>query len=320
MAKKEKTEVYNYYSRGLSSERIEEVDIQNVTIPEDFYDDSKDVIESTNQEDYVDFNDFEENMEEDLENLGFEGKTQEELQDFIMQKLMGNVEELNAQEEKVAEFKNIEEITTEEMNQEESLQEPETEIETETQETTENTQKIDIMPVNYSLPEEAPMSMFQMTEEETQNALENVQAEFANINKPTEETEKTEEAEEYTEEDPIYHDPFEEYKRETSSKKKYVFAIHQKFAYAIDAIPVDEREEFIEHAIKLKIDSDNNEKAKFRKIDFVIKLILIIATIVVSTPIAFKAVNWSVDSTIKNYEYCQKSFEKLFKKRFHYQK
>ena len=35
--------------------------------------------------------------------------------------------------------------------------------------------------------------MFQMTEEETQNALENVQAEFANINKPTEETEEAEE-------------------------------------------------------------------------------------------------------------------------------
>ena len=61
MVKKEKKEleIFNYYSNKLAFEKIEDVDILGVTIPPDFLDDSKDVLEGDG-EDYVDFDDFEE--------------------------------------------------------------------------------------------------------------------------------------------------------------------------------------------------------------------------------------------------------------------
>ena len=56
--------------------------------------------------------------------------------------------------------------------------------------------------------------------------------------------------------------------------------------------------------------------AKHKRVDFFMKILTIAIAVAIGTPVAFKTINWSVDSTIQNYEYCQKSFEKLFKKRY----
>lgn len=326
MVKKEKKEleIFNYYSNKLAFEKIEDVDILGVTIPPDFLDDSKDVLEGDG-EDYVDFDDFEESneeeveepqairdleeFEENLEELGFEGKTQEELEEFIMQRLMNGGEIPQKEEPTIEETPEIEEP----VKIENTIQEIKT-LEIKTLESGEiKFETVSSTDANYTTPDIAPMSMFQMSEEEAQEVLENAQAEFGK----GAQTEVEEEiVEEVQQEQEVFHDPFDEYEKENSSKKKYVFSVDQKYAFAIDEIPVEEREHFIEQAIKLKIEEDNGDRIRHKRVDFFKKILTVAIAVVIGIPTAFWTINWSVDSTIKNYEYCQKSFEQLFKKRY----
>lgn len=328
MVKKEKKEIeiFNYYSNKLAFEKIEDVDILGITIPPDFLDDSKDILES-DDEDYVDFENFEDSgeeeeveepqalkdlaeFEENLEELGFEGKTQEELEEFIMQRLMNGGETPQKEEPKIEEVEEIEDTPKAQI----PIQEIKT-LEIKTLESGEiKFETVSSTDANYSSPDTVPMSMFQMSEEETQEVLENAQAEFEKGS--IQEEIKEEVIEEIQKEKTSFHDPFDEYEKENSSKKKYVFSINQQYAFAIDEVPVEEREQYIEHAIKLKIEEDNGQRAKHKRVNFFMQLLTIAIAICIGTPIAFMTINWSVDSTIKNYEYCQKSFEQLFKKRY----
>ena len=61
-----------------------------------------------------------------------------------------------------------------------------------------------------------------------------------------------------------FEDPFEVYKNQNSQDKKFVFSVSDKFAILIDKMSTRERDEFINHALELKVAHNTREGERAR--------------------------------------------------------
>ncbi len=170
-------------------------------------------------------------------------------------------------------------------------------------------------------PSVAPISMFQMEEpeKELQNLESSVMQKFETTSKEahsvkSKEPEPKEETPAQTKPE-NFEDPFDVYKNQNSKDKKFVFAISDKFATMIDKMNTKERDRFINHALELKVAYNTKEGARAQTKLAILHIISVLLTIIIATPIILALANWSINATLENYSYTQKSFENLFKHR-----
>ena len=109
---------------------------------------------------------------------------------------------------------------------------------------------------------------------------------------------------------------WEELSENNSVVKKYIMYISKDFVPYIDSLNVDERMAYINDAIQMKIDSEDEKKKKIKKKKIKTHLILSILTFCIMTPFALFIVNKAIMATFENYKYSQENFEKLYKQRF----
>ena len=172
-------------------------------------------------------------------------------------------------------------------------------------------------------PSVAPISMFQMEEpeKELQNLENSVMQKFENTSKETimpqeAPVEVEQEMPTQTQTRPEnFEDPFDVYKNQNSKDKKFVFSVSDKFAVLIDKMSTIERDEFINHAIELKVAHNTKAGERARTKLTLLHIISVLLTVIIATPIILALANWSINATLENYSYTQKSFENLFKHR-----
>lgn len=95
------------------------------------------------------------------------------------------------------------------------------------------------------------------------------------------------------------------------NSKKFVVAINEKHIGCFEAMPQDLRENIINKALSdYKVDEFGNVK---KQKEFIIlkHLLVIIATIFITFPLMFFAINQSLKFTVKNYCQINTSFEKI---------
>ena len=170
-------------------------------------------------------------------------------------------------------------------------------------------------------PSVAPISMFQMEEpeKELQNLENSVMQKFESAPKeiPAPQEEPVEIKQETTAQTrpENFEDPFDVYKNQNSKDKKFVFSVSDKFANLIDKMNTFERDEFINHAIELKVAHNTKAGERARTKLALLHIISVLLTVIIATPIILALANWSINATLENYSYTQKSFENLFKHR-----
>ena len=117
-----------------------------------------------------------------------------------------------------------------------------------------------------------------------------------------------------TQEDKI---TLEEEKAENSSPlKKYVFNVSRDFVDTIDSLTIDERTAYINDAIQMKIDSNNQTRQSNKFNEIITQAVIVFLTVCIVTPIAIFIMNKAIMVTFENYKYSQTNFEKLYKQRF----
>ena len=170
-------------------------------------------------------------------------------------------------------------------------------------------------------PAVAPISMFQMEEpeKELQNLETSVMQKFEAM--PKEPSLSQEGINQNKQEAPAqirpenFEDPFDVYKNQNSKDKKFVFSVSDKFTNLIDNMNTKERDEFINHAIELKVEHNTKQGIRTQTKLTLIHIISVLLTVIIATPIILALANWSINATLENYSYTQKSFENLFKHR-----
>ena len=109
----------------------------------------------------------------------------------------------------------------------------------------------------------------------------------------------------------------EEEKAENSSPlKKYIFNVSRDFVNTIDSLTIDERTAYINDAIQMKIDSNNQTRQSNKFNEIVTQAVIVFLTVCIVTPIAIFIMNKAIMVTFENYKYSQTNFEKLYKQRF----
>ncbi len=109
----------------------------------------------------------------------------------------------------------------------------------------------------------------------------------------------------------------EEEKAENSSPlKKYIFNVSRDFVDTIDSLTIDERTAYINDAIQMKIDSNNQTRQSNKFNEIVTQAVIVFLTVCIVTPIAIFIMNKAIMVTFENYKYSQTNFEKLYKQRF----
>lgn len=339
-----------YCSWSVVAGNVTIPDISAIKIPETMFNNSLDILEVTSP-----IEQEEENEQDDfLEVENFAERSEEELDELIQQRLaqgemLGADAEVNLEMPDLSIYKEEE---TPEFSQEEieafiknGGKEPEPDeqeaIFNESLNPQENNKEITfevVEPVvddglkfglmmdkpdeNSTIyPSVAPISMFQMEEpeKELQNLENSVMQKFETSSKEAQSA-KTE-TPEPKQETPAqtkpenFEDPFDVYKNQNSKDKKFVFAISDKFAGLIDKMNTKERDAFINHALELKVAHNTKEGARAQTKLAVLHIISVLLTIIIATPIILALANWSINATLENYSYTQKSFENLFKTR-----
>lgn len=109
---------------------------------------------------------------------------------------------------------------------------------------------------------------------------------------------------------------WEELKEDNSVVKKYIVYISKDFIPLMDNLNTDERTAYINDAIQTKIDLEDVNRQKSKKIQGIIHLVLIIVIITALTPYALLFANKAIMATFENYKYSQDNFEKLYKHHF----
>lgn len=109
----------------------------------------------------------------------------------------------------------------------------------------------------------------------------------------------------------------EEEKAENSSPlKKYIFNVSRDFVDTIDSLTIDERTAYINDAIQMKIDLNNQTRQSNKFNEIVTQAVVVFLTVCIVTPIAIFIMNKAIMVTFENYKYSQTNFEKLYKQRF----
>ncbi len=340
-----------YCSWSVVSSNITIPDISAIKIPETMFDNSHDVLEITETteepegeiDEFLELGNYDEHTEEELEEmirqklaqgemLGADAEanleipdlsiykeeetpqfTQEEIEAFIKSGGQEPAESLSPQEP----------TQIEEIKQEEAVPEITFEV---VEPTVDGGIKFELMmdkPDENSTiyPAVAPISMFQMEEpeKELQNLENSVIKKFESAPKeiPTVQEEPVEVKQENSAQTKPenFEDPFDVYKNQNSKDKKFVFSVSDKFAILIDKMNTKERDEFINHALELKVAHNTKEGARAQTKLTLAHIISVLLTVIIATPIILGLANWSINATLENYSYTQKSFENLFKHR-----
>lgn len=109
----------------------------------------------------------------------------------------------------------------------------------------------------------------------------------------------------------------EEEKAENSSPlKKYIFNVSRDFVDTIDSLTIDERTAYINDAIQMKIDLNNQTRQSNKFNEIITQAVVVFLTVCIVTPIAIFIMNKAIMVTFENYKYSQTNFEKLYKQRF----
>lgn len=109
--------------------------------------------------------------------------------------------------------------------------------------------------------------------------------------------------------------PWEELNSKNKVIKKYVIQVDRENIRFVDSLDVDERNDFINDAVKLKIKHDKAASKTKKKIGLIVHFILIFLTAVIFAPVAIYIAHKSIIVTFENYKYSQDSFEKLYKEK-----
>lgn len=109
---------------------------------------------------------------------------------------------------------------------------------------------------------------------------------------------------------------WEELDENNSVVKKYIFYVSKDFVLYIDNLSTDERSAYINDAIQIKIDLENEKKHKEKKIKLITHFVIMILTFCLMAPIVLFGVHKAIMATFDNYKYSQENFEKLYKQRF----
>lgn len=110
-----------------------------------------------------------------------------------------------------------------------------------------------------------------------------------------------------------WEDPFKQ--GELSDFKKYVIHISKEFVDKFDELDVDERNEIVNDALKLKASLEAKDAKMFYVQRLLRHFIIAILTLAISIPFLFWFIDKSIVATVQNYGYVQKNFEKLYKER-----
>ncbi|MBQ7286907.1 MAG: hypothetical protein IJW73_04010 [Candidatus Gastranaerophilales bacterium] len=148
-----------------------------------------------------------------------------------------------------------------------------------------------------------PSEIEEVAQEEVEQPIEEAQEEVQEVVQE----EKKEE---------IEVSPWEELSKDNSVVKKYIFYVSKDLVPYVDNLTTDERNEFINAAIQLKIDSEDENKKKQLKNKVIFHFIIMILTICLSAPFVLMGVHKAIMLTFENYKYSQENFEKLYKQRF----
>ena len=111
-------------------------------------------------------------------------------------------------------------------------------------------------------------------------------------------------------------EPWEELDSQNDIVKKYIVYINKENIGAIDELSVDERNSFINSAIKLKFENDDIRTASVKKKRILLHSTIMICTIIIFMPIVVYLAHLSIVATFKNYKYSQDNFEKLYRESF----
>lgn len=98
--------------------------------------------------------------------------------------------------------------------------------------------------------------------------------------------------------------------------KKYIFYASKDFVPVLDNLTTDERSAYINDAIQIKIDLQDENRKKNKKKKALKHFIVMLLTCCFTLPIIMIAVHKSIMATFNNYKYTQDSFEKLYRQRF----
>ena len=151
-----------------------------------------------------------------------------------------------------------------------------------------------------------------LEQEETQS-LNSKEETVDELSIPAEEFEEESEKEIETKEE---ISQWEELSEDNSVVKKYIMYISKDYVPIIDSLSIDERMAYINDAIQMKIDFEDEEKQKIKKQKIRTHLFLTILTFCIMSPIALLGVNKAIMATFENYKYSQENFEKLYRQRF----
>ena len=128
---------------------------------------------------------------------------------------------------------------------------------------------------------------------------------------------QTQEIEEVKEENVAQNvSPWEQFEEENPAVKKYLFYVSKDFVSHLDNLTTDERSAYINDAIQKKIDIEAQQKKIDTKKRITIHFVIMIITIILSSPIALWICHKAIIATFDNYKYSQENFEKLYKERF----
>ncbi len=111
-------------------------------------------------------------------------------------------------------------------------------------------------------------------------------------------------------------DSWEELNSTYDIVKKYIVYINKENIEAIDNLTVDERNAFINSAIKMKFENNDIEKVKNKRAKILLHSTIMLCTAIIFMPIAVYLAHLSIVMTFKNYKYSQDNFEKLYKESF----
>ena len=111
-------------------------------------------------------------------------------------------------------------------------------------------------------------------------------------------------------------DGWEELNAQNDIVKKYIVYVDKENISAIDELSVDERNRFLNSAIKLKFEHDDAKKEKTRRKRLLLHSTVMICTIIIFMPVAIYLAHLSIVATFKNYKYSQDNFEKLYRESF----
>ena len=153
-------------------------------------------------------------------------------------------------------------------------------------------------------------------ETESTESEENIKKEEAQTTNEVVNEEQPEENIKETNKEIPETDKWEELDDDNNVVKKYIVYISKDFVSYIDNMSTDERSAYINDAIQLKLDAQDEARQTTEIRYLFIHFVIAIIVVLLFTPIALIIANKAIMATFDNYKYSQENFEKLYKHKF----